>query len=121
MNYYVFVYGTLLKGERNHHLLENASFVSDGYITNFFMFNLGTYPGIQKSNKDCKVIGEVYLVDKETLNLLDELEEEGYMYKKVMASVYCNNIIIDAYVYEYILEKYNDVLNVEEYDWEKIK
>ena len=48
---YVFTYGTLLKGERNHHLINDDDFVSEGSIKNYRMFNLGRYPGIETSFK----------------------------------------------------------------------
>ena len=36
------------------------------------MFNLGTYPGIQKG--EGKILGEVYKIDETTEKILDELE-----------------------------------------------
>ena len=121
MNYYVFVYGTLLTQERNHHLLENSILVDKGYIKDYFMFNIGTYPGIQKSKyKNKIVLGEVYKVNEETMDLLDELEEVGYLYKKELVPVYLNNNeVINAYVYEYILETYEENNIISEYDWKK--
>ena len=47
---YVFVYGTLLNDERNHYLLKDSEYIGSGYIKNYYMFNLSTYPGIQKGN-----------------------------------------------------------------------
>ena len=82
MNDLVFVYGTLMKNKRNHHYLNNATFISTSFIEGYFMFDLGTYPGIAKSKYNSKVYGEVYKVDKQTMDKLDELEEVGYLYKK---------------------------------------
>lgn len=106
MKQYVFVYGTLLKGKRNHHILSNSKFIGKGTISGYFMFNLGTYPGIQKSKHDSKVIGEVYEVDETTMKVLDELEEVGYLYNKELIDVNLENKTIKAYVYEYILKEF---------------
>ena len=121
MEYFVFVYGTLLSEERNHHLLNEAIFIDKGYIENYYMYNLGRYPGINKTNRNCKVLGEVYKVNEKMMKDLDALEEEGYMYKKVLIPVNCDKNVIEAFVYEYILEKHEDTLNIDVYDWKKIK
>ena len=117
---YVFVYGTLLKDERNHYLLENSEYVGKGHINNYYMFNVLTYPGIHSGNG--KVLGEVYKVDNKTEKLLDQLEEVGYLYDKVLEKVYLeNNIELNAYVYVYILDKKEDFLHLNEYSWKQIK
>lgn len=123
MDNYIFVYGTLLTEERNHYLLENSILIGNGYIKDYFMFNVGTYPGIQKSKYNNKIVlGEVYKVNDETVVLLDELEEVGYLYKKELVPVYLDNDeIVNAYVYEYILKNYEENSIVNEYNWKKIK
>ena len=123
MDNYIFVYGTLLTEERNHYLLENSIFIGNGYIKDYFMFNVGTYPGIQKSKYNNKIVlGEVYKVNDETMVLLDELEEVGYLYKKELVTIYLDNDeIVNAYVYEYILKNYEENNIVNEYNWKKIK
>ena len=109
MNDLVFVYGTLMKGKRNHHLLETSTFIDNGSIDGFYMFDLGTYPGIAKSNYNSKVIGEVYKVDEKTMEMLDILEEVGYLYNKEEVEVTLNNNeIIKAFVYIYILKEYKE-------------
>lgn len=123
MDNYIFVYGTLLTEERNHYLLENSILIGNGYIKDYFMFNIGTYPGIQKSKYNNKIVlGEVYKVNDETMVLLDELEEVGYLYKKELVTIYLDNDeIVNAYVYEYILKNHEENNIVNEYDWKKIK
>ena len=117
---YVFVYGTLMKNERNHYLLENSNYIGQGYINNYFMFKVSTYPGIQNGNGT--VVGEVYEVNKETEKLLDELEEIGYLYDKVLEKVYLDEKTqVDAYVYVYILDNKKDTLNLTKYSWKEIK
>ena len=117
---YVFVYGTLMKNERNHYLLNDSEFIGNGYIKNYFMFNVSTYPGIQMG--EGKVYGEVYKIDETTEKLLDELEEAGYLYDKKTAKVYLdNNTNINAYVYVYILKNHPNDLHLSEYKWQEIK
>ena len=107
----VFVYGTLMKGKRNHHLLKTSTFIDNGSIEGFFMFDLGTYPGVAKSKYNSKVIGEVYKVDKQTMDKLDELEEVGYLYNKEEVEVILNNgDTVNAFVYIYILKEYKEEL-----------
>ena len=85
-NNYVFTYGTLLKGERNHYnYLSDEDFICDGFIDGFVMFNLGRYPGIYEG--EGLVLGELYLVDEKTLAKLDYLEEEGSLYVRKTTKV----------------------------------
>ena len=37
---YVFVYGTLMKNERNHYLLNDSEFIGNGNIKNYFMLDM---------------------------------------------------------------------------------
>ena len=114
----VFVYGTLMNGKRNHHLLKTSTFIDNGSLEGFFWFDLGTYPGIAKSKYNSKVIGEVYKVDKQTMDKLDELEEVGYLYNKeeINVTLY-NGQIVKAFVYEYVLSKFIEVEKYKEYKY----
>lgn len=69
----VFVYGTLRRGESNHGLLVRSQYLGD-FITDeqFQLFDLGPYPAAIKGNQT--LVGEVYLVDEETMKQLDILE-----------------------------------------------
>ena len=106
-NNYVFTYGTLLKGERNHHLLNDEEYIDIGSISGFTMFNLGTYPGIKSGNGI--VVGELYLIDDSTLQMLDELEEEGTLYIRQKTNVHTRNGDFEAFVYIYNQEVTNPV------------
>lgn len=81
MSHLVFVYGTLRKGESNHHYLEHCEML--GVIeTNpvYALFDLGPYPGLIEGKTS--VIGEVYRVDDATLIELDLLEEVPIEYRR---------------------------------------
>ncbi len=73
MQHLIFVYGTLRRNERHHHLLENSEYLGL-YETDpdYQLFNLGSYPGVTEGN--CKVTGEIYRIDDGLLSQLDELE-----------------------------------------------
>jgi gamma-glutamylcyclotransferase (GGCT)/AIG2-like uncharacterized protein YtfP len=71
--YRVFVYGTLKKGEGNHHLLENSECLGEGYVKGM-LCNIHGLPALVEGNND--VPGELYSVDGDTLERLDRLE--GY-------------------------------------------
>lgn len=78
---YVFVYGTLKKGQPNHHILDSPGcyFIGEASLPTdqWEMYNLGAYPAITMATGPCeKIRGEVYEVDEKTFNKLDWLE--GY-------------------------------------------
>ena len=113
---YVFTYGTLLRGERNHHLISDRDFISEGYVKGFKMFNLGRYPGIEYG--EGTVLGEIYLVDDKTLAELDYLEEEGSLYLRKTTKVYTANNEYEAYIYVYNHKVDNpNYLGNETYSW----
>ncbi|MGN6105207.1 MAG: gamma-glutamylcyclotransferase [Kofleriaceae bacterium] len=78
----VFVYGTLLAGERNHRLLTSARFIG-GAVTmpRFELRNLGSYPALVRGGGRT-IAGEVYEVDAVTLKALDALERHPTFYRR---------------------------------------
>lgn len=78
----VFVYGTLMKGEYNHHVLEGARFLRPANTQpEHDLFNLGRYPAMV-ANGSTSVKGELYAVDDEILARLDRLEGHPEYYKR---------------------------------------
>lgn len=98
----IFVYGTLMKGQRNHDaFLRDESFVGTGTIEGYDMYDLGSFPGITGGTG--KVYGEVYRVTPEELKRIDRLEGEGFLYKKVRTSVrMADSSEMHAFVYMYL-------------------
>jgi gamma-glutamylcyclotransferase (GGCT)/AIG2-like uncharacterized protein YtfP len=74
----IFVYGTLLRGEANHHFLQGAEFWGIDRLANAQLFDLGEYPMILPGAGI--VQGEIYLVNEEILMKLDVLEEHPIVY-----------------------------------------
>jgi gamma-glutamylcyclotransferase (GGCT)/AIG2-like uncharacterized protein YtfP len=82
MYHRVFVYGTLLRDQVNHHLLAGAEYLGPHRtVPRFALCNLGTYPGLIQGGGTA-VSGEVYRVDGRTLALIDRLEEQPRLYRR---------------------------------------
>lgn len=78
----VFVYGTLMTGERYHELL-GGSEPAGGASTapRYRLINLGPYPALV-SGGHTAVRGELYRVDDATLERLDHLEDHPELYQR---------------------------------------
>ncbi|MDR6999193.1 gamma-glutamylcyclotransferase family protein [Neobacillus niacini] len=102
--HYVFVYGTLRKDDCNHNLLKNAACIANHCWTEGKLFDsLHGYPFLVQSN-DCRVVGELYLVDDAQLSDLDRLEDYyGYgkdnLYDRVEQVVHTDTGNYHAFVY----------------------
>jgi gamma-glutamylaminecyclotransferase len=78
----VFVYGTLLAGERNHHLLDGARLVGEARTEPAFtLYDFGPYPGMVAGDNNA-VVGEVYEVDEPMLAAMDRLEGHPRFYQR---------------------------------------
>ena len=98
----IFVYGTLMRGEYNHRLIESQELEGEGFIRGFDLYNLGRYPGIRPSdNPEHVVYGEVYLVDDRTLERVNQLEGEGSLYLLQFTEVVMKDKTVSAGVYVY--------------------
>lgn len=74
----LFVYGTLRKGRYNYdiYLKDNSTFLQEAYIKGTLYTLKGkVYPAIVEG--DSMVLGEIFEVDQETFNRMDEME--GYV------------------------------------------
>lgn len=77
MKHKVFVYGSLLSGMGNHHILENSTFLGHTVTTpDFAMIDLGGFPGLINYLPGVAIKGEVYEVNDTVMARLDRLE--GY-------------------------------------------
>jgi gamma-glutamylaminecyclotransferase len=105
---FVFVYGTLLSGLRNHDKLKASLFVGHGVTVDQFFFTyystfsypLITYQQILKDQIKTNIIGEIYNVDNNVLELLDELEGHPYMYtrEKIKVKIGIRTIDVETYI-----------------------
>lgn len=78
----VFVYGTLLAGEANTHLLEEARLLGVAQTRpRYRMLSLGAYPGVTVGG-DTAILGEVYRVNSRIMSTLDRLEDYPRLYTR---------------------------------------
>lgn len=83
----VFVYGTLLSGEGNNHLLQNADskLIGEAKVQGFMLYNLGAYPAAVPTNDiNKKLVGEVWEISVDVLNNLDWLEGYPSFYDRTL-------------------------------------
>lgn len=74
----LFVYGSLLRGERHHGELSGVPFVRVARtIAAFTLYDLGEYPVLARGGHTA-VAGEIYEVPEEGTSALDKFEGEGY-------------------------------------------
>ena len=96
-----FVYGTLKKGMKNHHILRKlkATYVADVETTKPYpMFDLGNgFPFVQdKPGKGLIIQGELYVIeDDEQEKSLDRFEGVPSLYKKGLIDVEVENLKYD--------------------------
>ncbi len=101
-SYRIFIYGTLMKGEFYHPLIESQIYAGESVIKGFNLYSLGSYPGIRPSKfNEREVHGEIYLIDTPTLDKVNRLEGEGTLYRLQFVEVNINdkNVIAGVYVY----------------------
>jgi gamma-glutamylcyclotransferase (GGCT)/AIG2-like uncharacterized protein YtfP len=82
---FVFVYGTLKRGEKNHHWLEGASFQGEAELNGVVLHDLGPFPMAVVG--EGTAIGEVYAVEGSGLARLDQLEGYPRLYDRQVLSL----------------------------------
>ena len=104
MDYLLFVYGTLRKGEKNHYLIRKAECIEQNVYIYGSMYDTGAgYPAIRLDASQ-KVCGELYRIDDEMLRIVDRLE--GYrpernenLYERIHIQVFGEDREYEALVY----------------------
>lgn len=107
----LFVYGTLMKGMRNHQYLEKAKFLGEAQTASEYelLYN-GSIPAAKEGSEAIK--GELYEVDDETLAGLDVLEEvSNKLYEKKdievngqTATIYLGGSIFNFDTWEHVVD-----------------
>ena len=92
----VFVYGTLMNGESNHHFLEESICLGIAAIEGYEMYNVGWYPAIVPGKNT--IPGELYEVHENDMTSIDMLEGEGSLYIRKCKETTDKSL---AYIYEY--------------------
>src|SRR5579859_3164621 len=97
---YLFVYGSLMFGMENNHILKKyGKFVSDAntIVKNFALYDDGDSPWLAVESQAGKLYGEVWTVTD--LSYLDEFESEC---NRILASIHYRGTKINQDVYMYI-------------------
>lgn len=96
----IFVYGSLKRGYFNNSLLRHAKFVSEVKTSKgFTLIDLGCFPAMIKIKTESYVLGELWLVSKDILYRLDDLEGHPYFYRR--QSIQLED---DTKAYAYVIE-----------------
>jgi len=83
MSVRLFIYGTLMRGQSAHGLLEGASFIGEAQTAAIYSLrNLGDYPGLVLGG-DQAVHGEIYEIDDSALPHLDRYEGHPELYLRM--------------------------------------
>ena len=97
----IFVYGTLMSGQRASGYLDGCALLGRYCLHDYAMYNLGAYPGIVPQEGE-SVVGEVYRVPADRLPELDAYEGEGSLYHRRTVTVKrrrAKAIDVQAYIY----------------------
>lgn len=96
------VYGTLKQGHGNHRLLQHVERTAIGHVTGHRLYQSGIPFLVEDATSEYPVLVEIYDVDDETLQRLDNLEGHP--------RCYCRNVLpveledgsnTEAWVYQY--------------------
>ena len=100
----VFVYGTLKKDECSVKFLKNCVFEGVGTVTNSALINLKAFPGmiLGSFNKKYWAKGEIYTITDGILNILDVIEAEGRLYKRIIAPVETDSGTVWCWTYIFL-------------------
>jgi gamma-glutamylcyclotransferase (GGCT)/AIG2-like uncharacterized protein YtfP len=114
----VFVYGTLRRGgvRAMPDIFPGARFVGDAKVSGR-LYDLGAYPGLVIDKAGSAVAGEVYEVDDEILNRLDEIEASGSYYVRRRIEVSVGDDKMTCWVYEPSPELYSLRTLITSGDW----
>jgi gamma-glutamylcyclotransferase (GGCT)/AIG2-like uncharacterized protein YtfP len=113
----VFVYGTLRRGSARAMSMRfpNSRFIADAKVSGS-LYDLGAYPGLRLNDSNSLVMGEVYEVDDEILNELDDFESSSnYMRKQVEISLGTDSRV--CWTYEPNPEFYSPRTLITSGDW----
>lgn len=95
----VFVYGTLRKKLKWHHLLKTGLFIGNAITKEKYTLYADNIPYLIETESSVQIIGEVYEIDDITLNVLDRLEGHPDWYYRKEVQVVLDGKQITAWIY----------------------
>ena len=113
----LFVYGTLRRGgaQAMPKIFPDSKFIDNANVGGS-LYDLGAYPGLLLDESNSLVVGEVYEVDDETLNQLDEIEAATFYWRK-QVEIPVGDSQKACWVYEYDPEFYLHRILITSGDW----
>jgi gamma-glutamylcyclotransferase (GGCT)/AIG2-like uncharacterized protein YtfP len=113
----VFVCGTLRRGgaQALPTIFPDSTFIDEARVHGR-LYDFGDYPGLLLDESDSQVLGEVYEVDDQILNKLDQIEAEShYLRKQIELSIAGRKM--KSWVYVFDPEFYSSRALIESGDW----
>lgn len=99
---YVFVYGTLKKGQANHQFIEkNVTYVGEATLEGYMLFYsayVGSFP-VMIPQDASTVYGEVFEANEDAITTMDQIEAEGYLYNRKKVKVKMNGKMVTVSTY----------------------
>jgi gamma-glutamylcyclotransferase (GGCT)/AIG2-like uncharacterized protein YtfP len=115
--HFVFVYGTLRQGgfRAMPGIFPDSKFVGTANVHGR-LYDFGEFPGLRIDESSSTVTGEVYQIDEEVLNRLDEIEvSSNYLRKQIVVSV--GDRTVTCWIYEPDPEFYSLSNQITSGDW----
>lgn len=89
----LFDYGSLLRGERDHDLLQGAEFLGEARTKPIYtLVDLGPYPAIFVGG-NVSVVGELYRIDKKRRFAIDVRKECPVMFQRIKLELESGQIV----------------------------
>ena len=97
----VFVYGTLQTGQYNNYLLRTSQCLDEGEAEGLTLYSMGGFPAaVRSAENDHTVVGELWQVDDDVLDILDQLEGHPNWYERQLWNVRVETgDLLEAWVY----------------------
>lgn len=97
----IFVYGTLKRGQRNHHFLADQEFRGEARtLPRYRLCDCGRHPAlVNDSENGIAIHGEVWQVSHKALQKLDEYEEVPDYFSRCPILLKDWNSLVEAYFY----------------------
>ena len=113
----VFVYGTLRRGSARAMSVRfpGSQFIAEAKVRGS-LYDLGAYPGLLLNESNSLVIGEVYEVDDEILNELDDFEAASN-YRRKQVETFPGSLSRTCWIYEPDPEFYSLRTLITSGDW----
>ena len=104
---YLFVYGTLRKGHKNHHIIDSLEYLGNYITKNNYYYNkmkdivYKTDNNIENETEYTQITGELYKIpDKSFISYIDNFEKHpNYFYRENIYVLDKNNKTELSYIY----------------------